>query len=122
MLLELSGEGLAGEQGFGIHPDVLARVAGRIREFHEAGAQTSIVLGGGNVIREMSAAAEGMDRAQADDMGMLGSVITRTAPQDAFEREGIHLRSALGIARVAAPYVRRKSAGRRPVASRRSWA
>jgi uridylate kinase len=111
MLLKLSGEGLAGEQGFGIHPGVLARVAGQIREVHEAGTEASIVLGGGNIIRGMSAAAEGMDRAQADYMGMLASVINGMALQDALEREGVpvRLQSALEIARVAEPYVRRKA-------------
>ncbi len=111
MLLKLSGEGLAGSQGFGIHPGVLARVAGQIREVHEAGVQTSIVLGGGNIIRGMSAAAEGMDRAQADYMGMLASVINGMALQDALEREGVpvRLQSALEIAHVAEPYVRRKA-------------
>lgn len=111
MLLKLSGEGLAGEQGFGIHPGVLARIAGQIRAVHESGTETSIVLGGGNIIRGMSAAAEGMDRAQADYMGMLASVINGMALQDALEREGVpvRLQSALEIARVAEPYVRRKA-------------
>ena len=111
MLLKLSGEGLAGSQGFGIHPDVLARVAGQIREVHDAGTEVSIVLGGGNIIRGMSAAAEGMDRAQADYMGMLASVINGMALQDALEREGVpvRLQSALEIARVSEPYIRRKA-------------
>ena len=78
-------------------------VAGQIREVHEAGVQTSIVLGGGNIIRGMSAAAEGMDRAQADYMGMLASVINGMARQDALEREGVpvRLQSAPEIARAA---------------------
>ena len=111
MLLKLSGEGLAGPQGFGIHPGALAQVASQIREVHELGVGVSVVLGGGNIIRGMAAAAEGMDRAQADYMGMLASVINGMALQDALERQDVpvRLQSALEIAHVAEPYVRRKA-------------
>lgn len=111
MLLKLSGEGLAGSQGFGIHPGALAQVAGQIREVHELGTEMSVVLGGGNIIRGIHAAAAGMDRAQADYMGMLASVLNGMALQDALERQGVpvRLQSALEIAHVAEPYVRRKA-------------
>ena len=111
MLLKLSGEGLAGSQGFGIHPGVLARVAGQIREVHEAGVQTSIVLGGGNIIRGMSAAAQGMDRAQADYMGMLATVMNALALQDTLEQLGqpTRVQSAIEMHQIAEPYIRRRA-------------
>jgi len=111
LLLKLSGEGLAGEDGFGIHPGVIGGIAEQIREVHELGVQISLVIGGGNIIRGMSAAAGGMDRAQADYMGMLASVINAMALQDALEKQGVTTRvqTAIEIAQVAEPYIRRRA-------------
>ena len=92
LLLKLSGEGLAGNDGFGIDPAVIAGVAEEIREVHELGVQVSIVIGGGNIIRGMTAASQGMDRANADYMGMLGSVINAMALQDSLENAGVDTR------------------------------
>ena len=111
ILLKLSGEGLAGDDGFGIHPGLIADIAGQVREVHELGTEICIVIGGGNIIRGMTAASQGMDRAQADYMGMLASVINAMALQDALEKQGIPTRvqTAIEIAQVAEPYIRRRA-------------
>jgi uridylate kinase len=111
LLLKLSGEGLAGEDGFGIHPGLIAAIAEQIREVHDLGVQISLVVGGGNIVRGMTAAAQGMDRAQADYMGMLASVINAMALQDALEKAGVATRvqTAIEIAQVAEPYIRRRA-------------
>ena len=111
VLLKLSGEGLAGDDGFGIHPGVIGGIAEQVREIHELGTQISIVIGGGNIIRGVKAASQGMDRAQADYMGMLASVINAMALQDALEKEGVATRvqTAIEIAQVAEPYIRRRA-------------
>lgn len=111
LLLKLSGEGLAGEDGFGIHPGLIAAIAEQIREVHDLGVQVSLVIGGGNIIRGMTAASQGMDRAQADYMGMLASVINAMALQDALEKAGVATRvqTAIEIAQVAEPYIRRRA-------------
>lgn len=111
ILLKLSGEGLAGEDGFGIHPGLIADIAAQLREVHELGIEICIVIGGGNIIRGMTAASQGMDRAQADYMGMLASVINAMALQDALEKQGIPTRvqTAIEIAQVAEPYIRRRA-------------
>ena len=111
VLLKLSGEGLAGESGFGIDPTVISSVAKEIRDVHERGVQLGIVIGGGNVIRGVAASAAGMERSNADYMGMLASVITGMALQDALEKEGIQTRvqTALEFKAVAEPYIRRRA-------------
>jgi uridylate kinase len=111
LLLKLSGEGLAGEEGFGIHPGVIGGIAEQIREIHDLGIQVSLVVGGGNIIRGMTAASQGMDRAQADYMGMLASVINAMALQDALEKVGVPTRvqTAIEIAQVAETYIRRRA-------------
>ena len=111
LLLKLSGEGLAGEEGFGIHPGVIGGIAEQIREIHDLGVQISLVIGGGNIIRGMTAAAQGMDRSQADYMGMLASVINAMALQDALEKAGVPTRvqTAIEIAQVAETYIRRRA-------------
>lgn len=111
LLLKLSGEGLAGADGFGIQPEVIQGIAEQVREVHELGVQMSLVIGGGNIIRGMTAAAAGMDRAQADYMGMLASVINAMALQDALEKQGVTTRvqTAIEIAQVAEPYIRRRA-------------
>ena len=111
ILLKLSGEGLAGDDGFGIHPGLIADIADQVREVHELGTEICIVIGGGNIIRGMTAAAQGMDRAQADYMGMLASIINAMALQDALEKLGVATRvqTAIPVAEVAEPYIRRRA-------------
>jgi len=111
IVLKLSGEVLAGSQGFGIHPDVFQGIAGQIRDAAAIGTQIGIVIGGGNIIRGISAASAGMDRATADYMGMMASVMNSVALQDALERLDLSTRvcSALEIKEVAEPYIRRRA-------------
>ncbi len=111
VLLKLSGEVLAGGDGFGISPNVNARVAQEVADAHALGAQIGIVIGGGNIIRGVTAAAQGMDRSNADYMGMMASVINALAVQDALEKAGVDTRvaSALEIKSVAEPYIRRRA-------------
>ena len=111
ILLKVSGEGLAGEEGFGINPAIIGRLAKDILEVHELGVQIGIVIGGGNIIRGMTAASQGMDRANADYMGMMASVINGMALQDALEQVGVPTRvlTAFEIKAVAEPYIRRRA-------------
>ena len=111
-MIKLSGEGLAGENGFGIAPAVIRGIAEEIRDVHAMGVEIAIVIGGGNIIRGVSAASQGMDRATADYMGMLAGVINGVALQDALERAGdvpTRVLSALEIKEVAEPYIRRRA-------------
>jgi len=111
VLIKLSGEMLAGDQGTGIHPAVLIGIAEEIQKIHALGVEVNIVIGGGNVIRGITAASQGMDRSNADYMGMLASVINAMALQDALEKLGLATRvlTALEIAQVAEPYIRRRA-------------
>ncbi len=111
VLLKLSGEVLAGEAGFGIHPEVMRGIAEQVRDAAALGVQIGIVIGGGNIIRGMSAANRGMDRATADYMGMMASVMNGVALQDALEKLDLTTRvlSALEIKEVAEPYIRRRA-------------
>ncbi|MDJ0866809.1 MAG: UMP kinase [Myxococcota bacterium] len=111
ILLKLSGEGLAGDGGFGIAPSVIRGIAEEIGEIHRLGIQIAIVIGGGNIIRGVSASSQGMDRATADYMGMMAGVINGVALQDALEKEDLPTRvlSALEIKEVAEPYIRRRA-------------
>jgi uridylate kinase len=111
LLIKLSGGQLAGESGFGISPAIIGRIAREIREVHELGIQLCIVIGGGNVIRGIDAAEQGLDRTSADYMGMMASIINALALQDALEKEGLATRvqSALEIQAVAEPYIRRRA-------------
>jgi uridylate kinase len=111
VILKLSGEVLAGEGGFGISPSVIRALAEEMREVHALGTEIGIVIGGGNFIRGISAASEGMDRAAADYMGMLASVMNGMALQDALERVGLRTRvlTAIEIREVAEPYIRRRA-------------
>ncbi len=111
LLVKLSGEQLAGKSGFGISPTVIKRIAQELREVHELGVDLCVVIGGGNVIRGITASAEGMDRANADYMGMMASVINALALQDALEKQGLNTRvlSAIEIRDVAEPYIRRRA-------------
>ncbi len=111
ILLKLSGERFAGENGFGIDPATLTGIAGEIREVQELGVEIGLVIGGGNVIRGLTASARGMDRGTADYMGMMASVINGLALQDALEKADLTTRvlSALEIKEVAEPYIRRRA-------------
>ena len=111
LLLKLSGEMLAGDQGTGIHPAVIGGIAEEVLAVHALGVELSIVIGGGNVIRGITASSQGMDRANADYMGMLASVINAMALQDALEHVGLATRvlTALEITQVAEPYIRRRA-------------
>ena len=108
IVLKLSGEALAGSQGYGIDPPVLDRVAAEVREVVALGVQVAIVIGGGNIFRGIAASAGGMDRATADYMGMLATVINALALQDAIEKVGLPTRvlSAIEMRAVAEPYIR----------------
>jgi uridylate kinase len=111
ILLKLSGEALAGDAGFGIDTDVLKILAREITEIHDQDIQIGIVLGGGNIFRGIKGATHGMDRASADYMGMLATVLNCLALQDALEHEGVHTRvqSAIEMRELAEPYIRRKA-------------
>jgi uridylate kinase len=111
ILLKLSGERLAGERGFGIDADTIIAIGHEIREVHALGVEIGIVIGGGNVIRGITAASRGMDRGTADYMGMMASVINALALQDSLEKQGLATRvlSALEIREVAEPYIRRRA-------------
>jgi uridylate kinase len=111
VLLKLSGEALMGEQAFGIDPDVTTQIAKEIAEIQGLGVQTAVVIGGGNLFRGLAASAKGMDRATADYMGMLATVINALALQDALEHQGVLTRvaSAIEMRAVAEPFIRRRA-------------
>jgi uridylate kinase len=111
IVLKLSGEALAGGQGYGIDPPVLDRVAAEVRDVAALGVQIAIVIGGGNIFRGIAASAGGMDRATADYMGMLATVINALALQDSLEKSGLQTRvlSAIEMRAVAEPYIRRRA-------------
>ncbi len=111
LVIKLSGGQLAGDNGFGISPVVIGNIAAELCAVHELGTQLAVVIGGGNVIRGITAAEQGLDRAAADYMGMLAGVINGLALQDALEKNGLQTRvlSALEIQSVAEPYIRRRA-------------
>ncbi|HVH13766.1 MAG TPA: UMP kinase [Longimicrobium sp.] len=111
VLLKISGEALAGEQGFGISPPVVDRLTGEIRRVHDMGVALGLVIGGGNIVRGTKASAEGMDRVSADYMGMLATVINALALQTAMERAGLETRvlTAIRMEQLAEPYIRRRA-------------
>ncbi|MFP5240513.1 MAG: UMP kinase [Acidobacteriota bacterium] len=111
VLFKLSGEALAGTKGFGIDPETVSAFCGQIVEAAEMGVQLSLVIGGGNIFRGMSASASGMDRASADYMGMLATVMNAVAVQDALEKLGLSTRvlSAITMREVCEPYIRRRA-------------
>ena len=111
VLLKLSGEALAGDQGYGIDPRVVDDLAEEIAEIVHDGVQLAVVVGGGNIFRGLAGSAEGMDRSQADYIGMLATVMNALALQDAFERHGIFSRvqSAINMQEVSEPYIRRRA-------------
>lgn len=111
ILLKLSGEALAGKQGTGINTTVIKQIAQDVATVHKTGVQIGLVIGGGNIHRGVAASAEGMDRASADYMGMLATMINALALQDALEKEGCPTRvqSAIAMAEIAEPYIRRRA-------------
>lgn len=111
ILLKLSGEALAGDQGYGIAPDVLTGIAAEIKEVIDLGVQVALVIGGGNIFRGLAASSKGMDRASADYMGMLATVMNSLAMQDALEKQGVATRvqSAIEMNQIAEPYIRRRA-------------
>src|SRR5512132_105922 len=111
VLLKLSGEALMGDQQFGVDPKVALRIAEDVQDIQRLGVETAIVIGGGNIFRGLAASARGMDRATADYMGMLATVINGLALQDALEHVGINTRvaSAIEMRAVAEPFIRRRA-------------
>ncbi|HLT18482.1 MAG TPA: UMP kinase [Thermomicrobiales bacterium] len=111
VVLKFSGEALMGSQEFGIEPDVVNRLASDIRDVHEEGIEVAVVIGGGNIWRGLSASTRGMDRAQADYMGILATVLNGLAIQDALERIGVQTRvqTAIDMHQIAEPYIRRRA-------------
>ena len=111
ILLKLSGEALMGDSEFGISPEVIDRMSVEIKELVDAGIQVALVIGGGNIFRGVSLSASGMDRATADHMGMLATVINALAMQDGLERHGLYARvmSAIHINEIAEDYIRRRA-------------
>jgi uridylate kinase len=111
VLLKLSGEALGGEQGYGIDPNTITSIANEVKQVVDLGVQLSLVIGGGNIFRGLAASSKGMDRASADYMGMLATMINALAMQDALEKVGVDTRvqSAIAMAEVAEPYIRRRA-------------
>ena len=111
VLLKLSGEALMGSQSFGIDGAVPQRIAEEIKPIHDAGIELVVVIGGGNIFRGLTGAASGMDRAQADNMGMLATVINSLAVQDTFEKNGMDCRvmSAIEMRSISETYIRRRA-------------
>lgn len=111
IILKLSGEALAGEQGSGINTQTLLDIAAGIKAAHDLGVEIGIVIGGGNIFRGVAASTNGMDRASSDYMGMLATCINSLALQDALEKKKIPTRvqTAIAMAEIAEPYIRRKA-------------
>ncbi len=111
VVLKLSGESLAGDQGFGINPSVVESIASQIKIIREHGIDVAAVVGGGNIWRGLAGSAKGMERATADYMGMLATVMNSLALQDALEKMGVDSRvqSAIEMRQVAEPYIRRRA-------------
>ncbi len=111
ILLKLSGEALMGDDAYGINRATINRIVGEVKEVVDLGVQVAVVIGGGNIFRGVAPAAEGMDRATADYMGMLATVMNALALQDAMKHIGLvsRVQSALNIEQVAEPYIRGKA-------------
>ena len=111
IVLKVSGEALAGESGYGIDNNIMSSIARQVVEVVKIGVEVAIVVGGGNIWRGVAGSAQGMDRATADYMGMLATVINSLALQDALEKEGMESRvmSAIEMKEVAEPYIRRRA-------------
>jgi uridylate kinase len=111
VMLKISGEALMGDQGFGLHPPTVERIAAEVKAVHEMGVEICMVIGGGNVFRGLSGSAQGMERTTADYMGMLATVMNALAMQSALERLGVFCRviTAIRMDEVAEPYIRRRA-------------
>lgn len=111
VLFKVSGEALMGEKGYGIDPGVIDTIAEEIKEAHESGVELAVVIGGGNIFRGLAATAIGMERASADYMGMLATVLNSLAMQDALEKKGVvtRVQSAIEMRALAEPYIRRRA-------------
>jgi uridylate kinase len=111
VLLKLSGEALMGDQGHGLDPKIVTRIAAEVKAVHGLGVEICLVIGGGNIFRGLAGAAQGMERATADYMGMLATVINSLAMQSALERQGVVTRvlSAISMQAVCEPYIRRRA-------------
>ena len=111
VMLKISGEALMGEQGFGLNPPTVQRIANEVKSVHDLGVEICMVIGGGNIFRGLQGSAQGMERTTADYMGMLATVMNALAMQSALEELGIHTRviSAITMNEVAEPYIRRRA-------------
>ncbi|KAJ03445.1 UMP kinase [Sulfitobacter mediterraneus] len=111
VMLKISGEALMGDQGFGLHPPTVERIAREVQSVHEMGVEICMVIGGGNIFRGLQGSAQGMERTTADYMGMLATVMNALAMQSSLEGLGIHTRviSAITMNEVAEPYIRRRA-------------
>ena len=111
VLLKISGEALMGDQGFGLHPPTVERIAAEIKTVHNLGAEVCLVIGGGNIFRGLQGSAQGMERTTADYMGMLATVMNALAMQSSLEGQGVHTRvvSAIPMDQVCEPYIRRRA-------------
>ena len=111
VMLKISGEALMGDQGFGLNPPTVERIAREVQTVHELGVEICLVIGGGNIFRGLQGSAQGMERTTADYMGMLATVMNALAMQGALEALGIHTRviSAITMNEVAEPYIRRRA-------------
>ena len=111
VLLKISGEALMGDQGYGLHPPTVERIAAEVKTVHDLGAEICMVIGGGNIYRGLQGSAQGMERTTADYMGMLATVMNALAMQSSLEEQGIHTRvvSAIPMDQVCEPYIRRRA-------------
>ena len=111
VLLKLSGEALMGGREYGLDPEMVGRIAGEVQSVHSLGVEVCLVIGGGNIFRGVSGAADGMERASADYIGMLATVINSLAMQNELERRGVTTRvqSAISMQAVCEPYIRRRA-------------
>ncbi len=111
VVLKLSGEALAGDRGYGIDPKTISSIANQIKEVVEMGVQMAVVVGGGNIWRGIAGSAQGIDRATADYMGMLATVMNSLALQDSLEKVGVPTRvqTSIEMRQVAEPYIRRRA-------------
>jgi len=111
VMLKISGEALMGDQGYGLHPPTVERIAQEVKTVHDMGVEICMVIGGGNIFRGLQGSAQGMERTTADYMGMLATVMNALAMQSALERLGAYCRviSAIRMDEVAEPYIRRRA-------------
>ena len=111
VMLKISGEALMGDQGFGLHPPTVERVAREVKSVHDLGVEICMVIGGGNIFRGLQGSAQGMERTTADYMGMLATVMNALGMQSALESMGVYTRviSAIPMDQVCEPYIRRRA-------------